>query len=287
MTLPATSLRLLTHGATRPFSNSPIDLARPTEMRANVPPYELSGQTSFAFVTKVTNALGHISYAQFDYYLGRAVDGEDTNGIVASGYFNDVLDRPTQLRRAAGTAVTNQSTFSYDDVNRIITTTSDLNNNNDNLLVSKVLYDGLGRVTESRRYEGGANYIARQQQYDALGRVYKISNPFRPWQSESAVWTTSVFDGLGRLTSLTTPDNAVVTTTYSGNQVTGTDQAGKNRKTETEALGRLVHVWEDPNGANYQTSYQYDVLVNLTTVTQGVQKRSLDRKSTRLNSSHL
>lgn len=244
------------------------------DARSNVAPAELSGQTSFAFVTKATNALGNTAYIQFDYYLGRAVDLEDANGTLVSGYFNDVLDRPTQIRRAVGTGIANQTSFSYDDSNRIVTATSDLNSNNDNLLMSKTLYDGLGRTTESRQYEGGSNYIVTQQQYDGLGRVFKTSNPFRPWQSESAVWTTSVFDGLGRVTSMTTADNAVVTTSYNGNQVTVTDQSGRKRKSETDALGRLAYVWEDPNTANYQTSYQYDVLDNLTLVTQGVQTRS-------------
>lgn len=245
-----------------------------TEARSNTVPTELSGFSSFAFPTKVTNALGHTAYTQFDYYLGRPVNGEDANGIVAAGYFNDVLDRPTQVRRAAGTAVTNQSTFSYDDANRVITTTSDLNANNDNLLVSKALYDGLGRTMESRQYEGGTNYIASQQQYDALGRVNKTSNPFRPWHSETAVWTTTVFDALGRVVSVTTPDSAVVSSSYSGNSTTVTDQAGKTRKSVSDALGRLITIYEDPSGVNYQTSYTYDVLDNLTGVTQGVQTRT-------------
>ena len=134
-----------------------------TEARSNTAPLELSGLTSFAVPTKKTNPVGHTVYTQFDYNLGRPVNSEDVNGIVASGYFDDDLDRPTQIRRAVATAVTNQTSFSYDDVHRIVTTTSDLNNNNDNLLVSKVLYDGLGRITESRQYEGGANYIATKR----------------------------------------------------------------------------------------------------------------------------
>src|SRR5258706_12104243 len=43
-------------------------------------------------------------------------------------------------------------------------------------LQTEALYDGLGRTTESRTYEGGTNYIAAQTQYDALGRAYKTSN---------------------------------------------------------------------------------------------------------------
>ena len=70
------------------------------------------------------------------------------------------------------------------------------------------------------------------------------------------------------------PDSSVVTTSYAGNQATVIDQAAKKRKSQTDALGRLVQVYEDPDGANYQTSYQYDPLGNLITVTQGVQTRS-------------
>jgi RHS repeat-associated protein len=257
----------------------------------NSAPLELSSvsQTSYAFATTVTNAAGHTVKGQFDYYLGRPVDGQDANGIVASGYYADALDRPTQVRRAVGTGTENQTTFSYDDTNRIVTTTSDLNSNNDNLLIGKVLYDNLGRTIESKQYEGGTNYIAAQTQYDALGRAFRISNPFRPWQSETAAWTTSAFDALSRVTSVTTPDSAAVTSSYSGNTVTVTDQAGKVRRSMTDALGRLIRV-DEPDANNnlgsvsspvQPTSYTYDTLDNLTAVNQGNQTRTFAYDSLR------
>ena len=52
------------------------------------------------------------------------------------------------------------------------------------------------------------------------------------------------------------------------------DQAGKQRKSLTDALGRLTNVYEDPSGLNYQTSYTYDVLNDLTQVSQGSQTRT-------------
>ena len=248
------------------------------EARTNSAPYELSSQsqTSYAFVTSASNTFSQTAYSQYDFYTGHPVDGEDPNGIVASGDYNDALDRPTQVTRAANqsTSVRSQTSFAYDDVNRMITTTSDLNSYNDGALVGKVLYDGLGRTTEARQYEGGSNYIAAQTQYDSMGRAYRASNPFRPWQSESAVWTTSAFDALGRATSVTTPDSAVASSSYSGNIVTVTDQAGKSRKSVSDALGRLTTVYEDPSGVNYSTSYVYDVLGDLTTVSQGSQTRT-------------
>ncbi len=246
-------------------------------------PSELNGQYTFAFVTKVTNPLNHLTFTQFDYHLGRPVDAQDANGIVSTGYSEyDFLDRPTKVIRAFGTGAQNQTLFGYDELNKIITTTSDLHANTDGILVTKLVYDAMGRTIETRQYEGGSNYVATQQQYDVLGRAYKVSNASRPWQSETAVWTETAFDALGRATTVTTPDNAVVTTAYSGNAVTVTDQAGKKRRSVTDALGRLVRV-DEPNASGdldvggvpvQPTSYSYDVLENLTLVTQGSQTRT-------------
>lgn len=237
---------------------------------------ELAGKSSYAFPTLVTNALGHTAYAQFDYYLGQAVDGEDANGIVSSGYYNDTLGRPTQVIRAANQSagVKSQTTFAYDDANRTITTTSDLNTLGDNVLKSQIVYDGLGRTTDKRQYESASAYITVRQTYDALGRNFQTSNPFRA--AESVVWTTTAYDALSRVISVTTPDSAVVASSYWGNTVTVTDQAGKQRKSQTDGLGRLKHIYEDPNGVgvNYLTTYAYDSLDNLTNVYQGTQTRT-------------
>lgn len=242
------------------------------EARTPSAPAELGGLSSYAFITSIKNPLNHWTYSQFDYYLGAPVDGEDANGIVASGTYNDSLDRPTQIRRAAGTSITNQTTFSYDDTNRTITTSSDRDTNNDNVLVNSVLYDQMGRTKETRKYVGGTNYIAVQYQYDVLGRLYKTSNPIG--MNETPDWTTTAFDALGRATSVTTPDNAAISTSYSGNSVTVTDEASKARKSVTDALGRLIEVYEDPAGVNYQTTYGYDALDDRTSVVQGAQTRT-------------
>src|ERR1051326_6270506 len=108
----------------------------------------------------------------------------------------------------------------------------------------------------------------RSRPSDALGRAYKTSNPFRPRNSESAIWTTISFDALSRVISVTTPDSAAVTTSCPRKSVPAGDQAGKQRKSVTDALGRLTNVYEDPNGLNYQTSYTYDVLNDLTQVSR-------------------
>lgn len=217
-----------------------------------------------------------MTYTQLDYYLGRPVDQQDPTGIVGSALFADALDRPTEVIRDNRSAPTKAGTrFVYDDANNVVTTYRDRDAYNDSKERTEVVFDGLGRETESRLYEGaGTSYIATRKGYDGLGRLSRVSNPFRPNGGETEQTTTTVYDALNRVVSVTTPDTATVTTVYQGNQTTVTDQAGKARRSFTDALGRLTTVVEDPAGLNYTTGYLYDTLDNLTTVAQGAQTRT-------------
>ncbi len=267
----------------------------------NTPPAELNGQTSYAFATKVTNALGHTAYTKYDYYLGKPVNIEDANGVVSSVEYDDALDRPTQsiqARYKVGVGVPaerRQTTITYYDWNRAITTTSDRDAFNDNILYTVSYYDGLGRTWRGAAYEG-STWTIKDTQFDALGRVSQVSNPYRAVDPNSAsppagLWTTTVYDALNRVISVTTPDGAHIDTAYSGNNTLVIDQAGKMRISRTDAVGRLTNVWEvrSPDAASgtvpvsfpnhpeitagYQTDYLYDTLGNLLKVTQGVQTR--------------
>ncbi len=248
-----------------------------TEAETNSAPTELStpGQASYAFATSVTNALNQTAHMQFDYHLGRPVNAKDANGVVTAIYSdaNEPLDRPTKVIRAINNDAASESIFSYDDTNHLITVASNQTSLNDgHPLKSQTVYDGLGRATEKRQYENATDYITVRQTYDSLGRLSQTSNPFRA--GETILWTTTAYDALSRLISLTTPDSAVAAAAYSGNTVTVTDQTGKTRKSLSDALGQLKEVYEDPSGVNYLTSYSYDALGDLVTVNQGSQTRT-------------
>jgi RHS repeat-associated protein len=117
-----------------------------------------------------------------------------------------------------------------------------------------------------------------------------VTNPYRlqtvsPFGAAESVYRTeSVFDTAGRPWKTITADNAVVETTYGivgtggniGTWVTVKDQAGKLRRSVTNALGQLTRV-DEPNNAGelgavdapYQpTYYTYDLLNNLEEVQQ-------------------
>lgn len=267
------------------------------EAQGNTAPPSLSTGSTFAFPTKVTNALGHTSRTQYDYHAGLVVNTEDANGTVGLVRYDDLLDRPTQTVRAENVpALRSQTTFAYDDAGRKITTTNDQTAFGDNRLKGEALYDGLGRTVEWRRYVGGGQYIATLIKYDALSRMAEVSNPHRPLAvpAEAAVWTRTSYDALRRVVSVETPDGAKVQTAYHGARALVTDQAGKQRLSVTDALGQLSDVWEirgqdaetgtegvtfpAPQGvpavsAGYRTSYRYDAPGNLRTVEQGPQRR--------------
>ncbi len=249
--------------------------------------YGSSPQNTYAYPTSVTTpgpALTTIT--KYDFNTGLVREVTDPNNVKTRTDYNDSFNRPTKTVRAEGTNVESQTVIQYEDVIRRVTITSDKDVLGEsaagNGLKSAVINDGFGRTTRNAIYEGntgaGNTWAITDTQYDVFGRVSQVSNPYRAADPGSAsppagLWTTTEYDSLGRPIKVTTPDLAQVNTAYNGNQVTVTDQAGKKRSSETDALGRLTKVIEDPGGLSYETTYLYDALGNLRQVTQGAQYR--------------
>ena len=252
-------------------------------------PTEIFGFKTHAFPTIVTNALGHQIQSQIDYYLGEVVDLADPNGTVSTRRFGDALDRPTAMFNAnrpgsdscaiAPHPESARMAIEYRDSRRLVRTRTDRNTLCDGFQRSETVYDGFGREIETRTFEvQGLNpdgdpadeYIAVQKTYDALGRVHRVSNPFRvkPTNPETPIWTTRTYDALDRPLTVATPDGQVVQTQYSGPTTTMTDQASKVRQSTADALGRVRRVVEAPGSLNYETTYTYSVLDQVETVSQ-------------------
>jgi RHS repeat-associated protein len=111
--------------------------------------------------------------------------------------------------------------------------------------------------------------ITVQQIYDGKGRAYRTSLPYNTCTGEAEHFVTTLYDGANRPISVATDDGSATTTTYSGNQTTVTDAASASRTITTDGLGRLKSVVETIAPTPYTTSYTYDVLDDLLTVTQG------------------
>ena len=144
---------------------------------------------------------------------------------------------------------------------------------------STTVFDGLGRVCESRLSESDG-LIRTRTEYDPLGRVSKVTNPYhvatattlnRCGNLAGEVFTQTSYDGLGRPLSIAAPDSSVTTSTYLGEITTVIDAASAQKQLYSDALGRLQRVVEDPgtSGLAYNTYYQYDGLNNLRGVCPG------------------
>ncbi len=207
----------------------------------------------------------------FDLSTGSLLSRTDFNSVMTSLQYNEPLDRMTSATAGSNQTLQTTTTFSYSNSNTVVTSTSDLDASNLQKVISKKILDGMGREIESRQYLDGnpssTTYVSVQRTYDSMGRAYQVSNPFRASAGESAVWTTTLYDSLSRISSVTTPDTSVTTYTPVNNQITVTDPAAKEKTTFTDALGRLTQVTEDPSGLGYVTTYLYDTVDDLKKVT--------------------
>jgi len=246
----------------------------------------------------------------FSTSLVTRVTDVDNNVSTATSY--DVFGRPTLLTAAEGKPEETRRRIEYSDAFNRMITKSDLITVGDEKLVSIQHYDQLGRIRLSRQLEDAAAQSATDETtgikvqtrylYSGSSIYQLVSNPYRASTSSAASteltmgWTRSRNDNGGRLVEVqtfwsaglpapwgtNTSGTGTVVTTYDANFTTVTDQAGKLRRTMLNGLGQLVRV-DEPNSSNslgpttapnQPTSYTYDGLGNLLTVTQGAQTRT-------------
>ena len=240
--------------------------------------YGESGDLAHVAPTTVVSALGATNGTTHYIYDQNTLQTAwitDENGSISAFTRTDPLDRLTKVTRAYGTALESWTQYSYPWATAV-TTKQDQNTTGDAALHTDALYDGLGRQTGTKAWESTSSDIDTTATYDALGRVVATTNPSRPLDGLGYT-TTYTYDALGRLKCTQTADGASACNSYTGNQTTFTDQAGKARTTVMDAAGRITSVVEDPGASpakNYSTSYAYDGLDHVTTTTQAIQTRT-------------
>jgi RHS repeat-associated protein len=222
----------------------------------------------------------------FDTNTGLIISSTDQNGQTTSFEYNDSLYRQTKVMRPDN----GWTTIFYNDdpANTYIRTqTLQRTSPSQQVIESYQYFDKAGRSVRSFANEG-PTYLTTDTQYDLLGRVWRVSNPYRTSApslnsgvNPSNQWTTNTYDSQNRVTAVTTADGAHVNSSYGytlvpgylGTTVTASDQMGRARKSLTDAAGRIVQVVEDPGSLAYPTNYTYDAMNNLRKVEQGNQLR--------------
>ncbi|MGH9556903.1 MAG: RHS repeat domain-containing protein [Terriglobales bacterium] len=226
------------------------------------------GGSARAYLTSTTNALSHVTGNTYNSCTGSIASSTDSNNQVTALTYDEVGRlRQTNLPGGGQITVTPDDTSSP----RSITTSTKITT----LAKStKTDFDGLGRGIQTALLSDPQGAAYADATYDALGRVKTITNPYRSTSESTFGITKTQYDALGRATKVIPSDGTAtsnnITTAYAGTTTTVTDQAGKVRKSETDALGRLIRVWE-PNSSGSlvnKTRYFYDALDNLTCVLQ-------------------
>jgi len=240
---------------------------------------------SYGFPTTITDPLNH--QTKHTCYSCTSLTGstQDANDIAASRagttFSYDLMSRLTATNYPDG----GQTTVAYNDAIPYTATTTQLIKSSPTTLnkVRAVVHDGLGRVQQTHLTDpdctSGPVMVDYTYRYDSspptgipAGRFTTVSNPYCTTSDATYGITKTRYDALDRPVLVVPPDGSDtannVATVYAGNVTTVTDQAGAARKSTTDGLGRLTFVYEDPATLNYETDYTYDVLDDLTGVTQ-------------------
>ena len=220
----------------------------------------------------------------------------DMDNAVTTTYGYDDVGRSTEVVEAG----LRKTAITYDDQNRRVTTSSDLFTLGDGKLQTIAQHDMLGRVIETRVSDGdalstdvrasdGIKVTTRYSHTNGSPPTVVTSTPYRSTADATLESTCTESDLRGRtirigvykgLAPPTCPPTANRTgrtqMAYDADKITTTDPADVVVEHVHDALGRLTQATEDPGVGNlaYATTYAYDPLDNLTTVTQGVQTRS-------------
>jgi RHS repeat-associated protein len=128
------------------------------------------------------------------------------------------------------------------------------------------VYDGLSRLLQTQVYDADeAANLVTENSYNAQGLVSQQSLPH--YVGETAQYTTTTYDSLGRALTVTAPGNITSETEYDGLRTTFTDPNGNKTAQTMDGLGRMVYIQEYSGATLYATTqYNYDAVDRLIKV---------------------
>ena len=188
------------------------------------------------------------SSSTFDSTTGLVMTTTDANGQITSFSYqddqgaNDPMNRLRKVTRPDGS----WTKYSFGETIGNLYTMTETQQDATRTIKSYQYVDPVGRTSRSFASEGGSSYIASDTIYDKMGRVWKVSNPYRTTTlngiadlAHTSDWTVSHYDSLSRVDYVTLPDASQVLTSYQGIYTTVTDQAGRQRRQKTDAISTI------------------------------------------------
>jgi RHS repeat-associated protein len=254
-----------------------------------------NGGNSFAYPTRATDADGNATIAQYDYDMGVLTQVETpppvgfTQGPVETRQY-DAARRPLQVTNNVNGA---HNRWVYDSTQTIVQQFATIQDGAGETYSAQIL-DGAGRVRATAQDHptgSSGSYRGQYVVFDNMGRMAQQSNTDEmnsQWlaagDDAAAGWiyTLQAYDWKGRPTVTTNTDNTQRVNSYGncgcagGQVVTVQDEAGRQRRTTSDALGRPARVDElNWDGSVYATTtYAYNTLDHLTNINQSGLSRS-------------
>ncbi len=222
--------------------------------------------TFHAYPIKVTNALGQFTVSSYNDD-GAITSFTDLNGNTTNTTY-DVFWRKLQETRPDGGTTTysyvnygNPGGYPNGQYMGTVTTVA-----SGRTAFHNEFFDGSGFKFQTVKSGACAGGVFTEVQRDAAGRPWKTSLPH--CSGATPAWTTTTYDEMSRVATVTTPDNKTTSYMYgvdaNGPFQSVTDPNGQQTTRHFNARGKVTSV-VDP--AHQTTSYQYDALGRLTHIT--------------------
>ncbi|PYS25033.1 MAG: hypothetical protein DMF72_03030 [Acidobacteria bacterium] len=256
-----------------------------------------NGGNSFSAPTSTTDPDGHVSNFQYDYDMGlrTAIQTPPAQGFSQGPIQTRQYDGARRLSQVTNTTSGAYTRLVYSPSQMWVEQFSTIQDGAGEAFSIQVM-DGDGRVRATAHdhptgTSGPTPYSGVFVVYDNMGRVAQQSSAAETNSSVeiSSQWiasgddeltgwtyTAQAYDWNGRPTVTTNPDGTTIVMSYNGcgcaggDVITAREEAGRLRRTTTDALGRLAKVEElHKDGSVYSTTqYSYDVLDHLTNIDQ-------------------
>jgi len=237
----------------------------------------------------------HITQDGYDFNTGLHISHTDEN-LNPTTYAYDSMWR---IQSVTPPAPEGAVTFTYTDTPGTLSVKKQQTINGTSSTTEYDLFDQMGRQVSHAVDNGQSSYDKSDTCYDARGMKSFVSYPYQTatWNSWPACpisqpGDTYAHDGIKRTTSVTHSDSTAVTYAYTGAATSVTDEGngtrGVQKISQVDGMGRLFSVCEvtattlavgtdhtpaacnqDISGTGFLTTYTYDGLSNLTSVSQG------------------
>jgi RHS repeat-associated protein len=241
---------------------------------------------------KLVDPLGNVSAAVFDERANKISSLTDANGSMMTNRY-DPLGRLRLTIEPGATEALPTAQYSYQTAALPVAVSTEQRAVNGRLgvLVSRVLYDGLGQMLEARRTTPTGEIIERAQLFCGRGMVRAqflpraAAGPAYVVPTDDLPHQTFRYDAIGRLVEIVNADGSARRQRYEPGAAlvfdeedtrTGAGAAHANTPTRLTygPTGRVMEVALNDAGRSLTTRYEYDVKGNVAVVVEADGRRS-------------